>query len=71
MSKELRITATMLVPDDALGQSKIIAKLEPHIEAMKEALGGEVEMKIVTPSGPRKKAETAPPAAAHPHTKAA
>jgi hypothetical protein len=70
--KQLRITSVIEVPDDALGQSKVISKLEPHVNALQEALGAPVEMKIVTPSGPRKKEEPASPlAATHAHTKGA
>jgi hypothetical protein len=53
MSKELRITATKEVPDDAIEQAHPLSSFKPEIDALSKALGVKVEAKIVTPSGPR------------------
>ena len=64
--KELRISATITVPDDAFEQATLLGKIEPvkhtFAEALTKAVGAAVlvEARIVAPSGPRKaKAEPA------------
>ena len=53
--KELRISATVQVPDDAMEQGAMLSRFKPEIDALSEALGVKVEAKIVSPSGPRPK----------------
>ena len=76
MSRELRISAAIPLPEDVFEQARKVADVEKAVTALQEALGVAVSTEVVKPvpgGRPRKaKEETAPPAAAvHAHTKAA
>lgn len=52
MPKELRISATIEVPDDIWGQTDKLAAAKPVVEAFKEAIeqmGGKLEIDLVVP----------------------
>ena len=68
MAKELRMTATVGLPDNAFKQSAILGKIDPAREEFEKALsaaaGGkvEVEARIVTSQGKIKRGESTAPA---------
>ena len=67
MARELRMSATIPLPDDAFKQAAILAKIEPARAAFEEALTAansagkvEVEARIVASQVRLKKGESAP-----------
>jgi hypothetical protein len=74
--KELRITGPL--PDDEIERSKIVAALEPHLDAISKVIGANAAFTVANLRGSRAPAaapvaDKAPedPPPAHPHTKAA
>ncbi len=55
---EIRITATVPAPADAMEQAALLAAMKPQIEALREAVvpaGGSLDVRVVRPTGPRPK----------------
>lgn len=62
MPRELRISATVEVPDDIWAQTDKLAAAKPVVEAFTESLeklGGRVEVELVTPKPRGAKGEDA------------
>ncbi len=57
--KQLRINATLPLPDDTLEQAELMVKLRPAINALSEALGVPVEANVVRPGTRTPKAPVA------------
>jgi hypothetical protein len=56
---ELRITAIVEVPDDAMAQGAVLADLKPGVDALAALVskaGGALTSRVVKPTGPREKA---------------
>lgn len=55
---EIRITATIPAPADAMEQAALLAAMKPQIEALREAVvpaGGTLDVRAVRPTAPRGK----------------
>ena len=58
--RELRINATLPLPDDMLEQSEMIARLKPAFAAFSEAFGTKVDASVVKVGARSAKAAPAP-----------
>lgn len=58
MSKKLRITATVTVPDDMFEQAAALADVKPALDALRQHISkigpdAQVSADVVSPRGPR------------------